>query len=54
MRKLLAPQWSGEVKVIVTLRGINTKEEFKYNGRKARLLRNEGAPQLKPSPHTGP
>jgi hypothetical protein len=51
-KRILTPQWSGEVKVIVTLRGINTKEEFKYNGRKARLLRNEGMVDLKPTPHT--
>ena len=43
----IAPQWSGDVKVIVTLRGINTKDEYKYNGRKARFLRNEGARALR-------
>jgi hypothetical protein len=41
-KHLPIPQWSGDVKVIVTLRGINTKDEFKYNGRKARFLRTEG------------
>ena len=53
-QKLLTPQWSGDVKVIVTLRGINTKDEFKYNGRKARFLRNEGMHSLTPTPHAGP
>ncbi len=34
--------WQGAVKVVVTLRGLHKKDEFSYNGRKARLLEKKG------------
>ena len=38
LERIYPSNWGGGVKVVVTLRGLHKKDEFIYNGRKARLL----------------